>query len=128
MHRSGKGKNVASVLKYHGKMWHNLAVPHFAVPNFARAKSPPPPSRRLNEHIQQWLRNRCCLGVSKAEKNQNCYLTPSLRRSQSREGSRWLVSIVLVGVILAQKDAWHTPSALPFSLRCANCMQDGHIL
>ena len=43
MHRFGKGKNVASVLKYHGKMWYNFAVPHFAVPNFAPAKSPPPP-------------------------------------------------------------------------------------
>ena len=28
-------------LKYHGKMWYNFAVPHFAVPNFAPAKSPP---------------------------------------------------------------------------------------
>ena len=43
MHRSGKGKNVASVLKYHCKMWYNFAVPHFAVPNFAAAKIPPPP-------------------------------------------------------------------------------------
>ena len=41
MHRFGKWKNVASVLKYHGKMWYNFAVPHFAVPNFAPAKSPP---------------------------------------------------------------------------------------
>ena len=40
MHRSGKGKNVASVLKYYGKMWYNFAVPHFAVPKFAPAKSP----------------------------------------------------------------------------------------
>ena len=37
MHRFGKGKNAASVLKYHGKMWYNFAVPHFAVPNFAPA-------------------------------------------------------------------------------------------
>ena len=36
-----KGKNVASVLKYHGKMWYNFAVPRFAVPNFAPAKLPP---------------------------------------------------------------------------------------
>ena len=43
MHRFGIGKNVASVLKYHGKMWYNFAVPHFAVPNFAPAKPPPPP-------------------------------------------------------------------------------------
>ena len=42
MHRFGKGKNVASVLKYHGQMWYSLAVPHFAVPNFAPAKIPPP--------------------------------------------------------------------------------------
>ena len=42
MHRSGKGKNVASILKYHGKMWYNFAVPHFAIPNFAPAKIPPP--------------------------------------------------------------------------------------
>ena len=43
MHRFGKWKNVASVLKYHGKMWCNFAVPHFAVPNFAPATPPPPP-------------------------------------------------------------------------------------
>ena len=35
-------QNVASVLKYHGKMWYNFAVPPFAVPNFAPAKSPTP--------------------------------------------------------------------------------------
>ena len=43
MHRFGKGKNVASVLKYHGKMWYNFAVPYFAVLNFAPANPPPPP-------------------------------------------------------------------------------------
>ena len=43
MHRSGNGNNLASVLKYHGKMWYTFAVPHFAVPNFAPAKMPPPP-------------------------------------------------------------------------------------
>ena len=37
MHRSGKGKNLASVIKYLGKMWDNFDVPHFAVPNFAPA-------------------------------------------------------------------------------------------
>ena len=42
VHKSGKGKNLASVLKYPGKMWYNFAVPHFAVPNFATAESPPP--------------------------------------------------------------------------------------
>ena len=47
MHRSGKGKNVASVLKYHGKMWYNFAVPHFAVPNFAPANPSPPPGTML---------------------------------------------------------------------------------
>ena len=41
MHTSGKGKNSASILKYHGKMWYNFAVPHFAVPNFAPAKPHP---------------------------------------------------------------------------------------
>ena len=46
MHGFGKWKNVASVLKYHGKMWYNFAVPHFAVPNFAPAKPPPPPPRQ----------------------------------------------------------------------------------
>ena len=42
MHRSGKGKNLAAVLRYHSKMWYNFAVPHFAVPKFA-APNPPPP-------------------------------------------------------------------------------------
>ena len=42
MHTFGKGKNVASVLEYHGKMWYSFAVPHFAILNFAPAKSPPP--------------------------------------------------------------------------------------
>ena len=36
------GSAMASVLKYHGTMWYNFAVPHFAVPNFAPAKFPPP--------------------------------------------------------------------------------------
>ena len=49
MHRSGKGKNVASALKYHGTMWYNFAVPHFAVPN---SHLPNPP----------WLHNPCRLG------------------------------------------------------------------
>ena len=44
MHRFGKGKNVASVLKYHGEMWCDFAVPHFAVPNFAPAKISAPPA------------------------------------------------------------------------------------
>ena len=48
MHRSGKGKNVASVLKYHGKMWYNFAVAHFADPNFAPAKLPLPPPPPVN--------------------------------------------------------------------------------
>ena len=48
MDRSGKGKNVASVLKYHGKMWYNFAVPHFAVPNSAPANPPPPPPTVLS--------------------------------------------------------------------------------
>ena len=43
MYGSGKGKNLASVLKYHGKMWYNFAVPRFDVPNFAPTKPPPPP-------------------------------------------------------------------------------------
>ena len=43
MHRFAKGKNVASVLKYHSRMWYNFAMPHFAVPNFAPANPPPPP-------------------------------------------------------------------------------------
>ena len=34
--------HMASVLKCHGKMWYNFAVPHFAVPNFAPAKISPP--------------------------------------------------------------------------------------
>ena len=38
---------MASVLKYHGKMWYNFAVPHCAVPNFAPTNPPPPPVLEL---------------------------------------------------------------------------------
>ena len=40
---------VASVLKYHGKIWHNFVVPHLAIPNFASAKILLPLARHLKE-------------------------------------------------------------------------------
>ena len=63
VHRSGKGKNLASVLKYHGKMWYNFAVPHFAIPNFAAAKMPPPPPP-VRRKMDFW--NQCAEGFQKS--------------------------------------------------------------
>ena len=57
-HRSGKGKNVASVLKYHGKMWYNFAVPHFAVPNSHLPNPLPPPAVACRTHQRLLIGSR----------------------------------------------------------------------
>ena len=46
---------MASVLKYHGKMWYNFVVPHFAIPNFASAKISPLRYGCLVCQDGQWL-------------------------------------------------------------------------